>query len=154
MEVTISRAEPADAAAILAIQYDAYRGEAEIYGDFSLPPLTQTLEQMRADFDTQVVLKACVEGAIAGSVRARQEGDTCFIGRLAVRPDLQNRGIGTMLMAAIEAAFPEARRFELFTGDRSARPIHLYEKLGYRVYKSEPAGPRVTLVFLQKSASA
>ena len=42
MEITQATAE--DAAAILALQRLAYQSEAEVYGDFSIPPLTQTLK--------------------------------------------------------------------------------------------------------------
>ena len=48
----------ADADEILALQKLAYASEAALYDDESLPPLTQTLEQMQAEFDRQVVLKA------------------------------------------------------------------------------------------------
>ncbi|NJL72790.1 MAG: GNAT family N-acetyltransferase, partial [Candidatus Competibacteraceae bacterium] len=85
-----------------------------------------------------------------GSVRARAEAGTCHIGRLIVHPDRQNQGIGRQLMAAIEARFPEAQRFELFTGDRSGKNLGLYAKLGYREFKREPLGDRVTLVYLEK----
>jgi hypothetical protein len=33
----------------LALQKLAYRSEAEIYDDYTIPPLTQTLGEMRAD---------------------------------------------------------------------------------------------------------
>jgi hypothetical protein len=36
----------------------AYLGEAQPYNDYAIPPLTQTLEQMRADLRRQTVFKA------------------------------------------------------------------------------------------------
>jgi hypothetical protein len=46
--------EPAtiqDADAILALQKLAYQSEAAIYADYTIPPLTQTLEELKAEFD-------------------------------------------------------------------------------------------------------
>ena len=149
--VLIQPAQPQDAAEILALQKLAYQSEAAIYGDYSIPPLTQTLDQMRADLANQTCLKATMDGRIVGSVRAHLREDTCFVGRLIVHPGHQNRGIGTRLMDEIERAFPGAARFELFTGHRSERNLCLYHKLGYRPCKQERVSEALTLVFLEKN---
>jgi GNAT superfamily N-acetyltransferase len=149
--VLIQPAQPQDAAEILALQKLAYQSEAAIYGDYFIPPLTQTLDQMHADLADQICLKATVDGCIVGSVRARLREGTCFVGRLIVHPGHQNRGIGTSLMAEIEREFPAAARFELFTGHRSDRNLYLYRKLGYRPCKQERVSEALTLVFLEKN---
>ena len=57
-----------------------------------------------------------------------------------VAPDLQGRGLGRVLLRAIEeAAPPEARSFELFTGAGSERNLRTYKKAGYRVAR-DPDG--------------
>ena len=104
----IKRARVEDAEAILALQKLAYLSEAESYNNKSIPPLTQTLEEIRAEFDHQIFLKALIEGRIIGSVRAFQTQETCHIGRLVVHPDFQNWGIGSQLMNEIENAFQKA----------------------------------------------
>ncbi|MGD8473817.1 MAG: GNAT family N-acetyltransferase [Anaerolineae bacterium] len=147
----IQPAQPQDAAEILALQKLAYQSEAAIYGDHSIPPLTQTLDQMRADLERQTCLKATVDGCIVGSVRARLKESTCFVNRLIVHPDHQNRGIGTRLMAEIQRAFAGVARFELFTGHRSERNLCLYRKLGYRPCKQERVSEALILVFLEKN---
>ena len=149
-DVRISIAEERDAEAILAIQKLAYQSEAALYGDPFIPPLVQTLDEIRAEFAQARFLKAVTGGVIVGSVRARMHEGTCAIGRLIVHPDWQRRGIGTRLMGAIEAAFASAARFELFTGDRSEGNIRLYTRLGYRVFRKEGLSSRVTLVFMEK----
>ena len=100
--------EPAyvrDAEEILELQKLAYRSEAAIYDDYAIPPLTQTLEEMRADFNGNLFLKASDEGTIIGSVRGHLNQGTCFIGRLIVHPAHQGRGLGTSLMNAIDRLF-------------------------------------------------
>lgn len=155
MNHDIKDATPADAAEILALQRLAYQSEAELYGDWTIRPLTQTLEELVADCAALTVLKAVDEtGAIVGSVRASLDHGVCRIGRLIVRPDRQGRGLGTALMAAIEARFPKAERFALFTGGKSQGNLHLYGRLGYREVSRRAAGPTLTLVFLEKPGPA
>jgi ribosomal protein S18 acetylase RimI-like enzyme len=151
------RIEPArseDAPAILGLQKRAYESEARLYQDWSIPALHQTVESLRAEIANSVVLKAVDAaggaGRIVGSVRGREADGTCHVGRLCVEPEMQGSGIGTRLLRAIEAAFPAARRFELFTGGRSEGNIHLYERLGYSRLHEQVSSPAVTLVFMEK----
>jgi ribosomal protein S18 acetylase RimI-like enzyme len=146
----IERATISDAEEILALQKLAYRSEAEIYNDFNIPPLVQTLESMEQDFENQLFLKVLVGGRIIGSVRGYSKDGTCYIGRLIVHPDFQNRGIGTNLMNEIERTLSSCKRFELFTGDRSERNLYLYEKLGYKVFKTAKITDQTNIVFLEK----
>ena len=151
--LTIARAMHADAAAILDLQRLAYRSEAELYQDWSLPPLRQTLAELSDEFDSMTFLKASCEGVLIGSVRARMSASSCEIGRLIVHPDHQGRGIGRQLMYAMEAQI-RAPRYELFTGARSERNIRLYEFLGYRPFKTQVLAPHLALVFMEKAGVA
>lgn len=147
--------EPArieDAQEILQLQRLAYQSEAEIYDDWSIPPLTQTIDGMKDDIVRQRCLKALLDGKIVGSVRGVKNGDTCEIGRLIVCPDVQGRGIGTRLMEAIESTFEGVQRFELFTGHKSERNIRLYQKLGYVIFRTERVSDNLQLVFMEKKA--
>ncbi|MGH9715995.1 MAG: GNAT family N-acetyltransferase [Candidatus Acidiferrales bacterium] len=146
----IREAEQSDAESILALQKIAYQSEAALYHDWSIPPLTQTLDDLRNEFSHTLVLKTQIADIVVGSVRANCENGVCAIGRLIVHPDHQRQGIGTRLMQAIEALFPSAKRFELFTGDRSEGNIRLYAKLGYRVIRSDEPSPTIKLVYMEK----
>jgi ribosomal protein S18 acetylase RimI-like enzyme len=153
--VIVEPADAGDAGEILVLQRAAYQSEALRYGTPRLPPLTQTLDELRRDFDEQLVLKATIGERIVGSVRARVDGDTGFIGRLIVAPDLQRQGIGSRLMAEIEALLgPQVARFELFTGDRSEGNLTLYRRLGYTPFDRRPDIDGVSLVFLEKPRPA
>jgi hypothetical protein len=46
----IEKATVFDAEEILTLQKLAYQSEAEIYNDFNIPPLVQTLESIEKDF--------------------------------------------------------------------------------------------------------
>jgi len=146
----IDRAVRADAAEILALQKLAYASEAAIYDDYTISPLHQTLADLEAEIEGQVVLKAMLDARIVGSVRAYERDGTCHIGRLIVHPDCQNRGLGARLMRAIEERFAAAQRFELFTGHRSERNLYLYRKLGYASYRTQPINEQLSLIYLEK----
>jgi len=152
--MTITRATPQEAAEILELQRLCYRREAELYEDYSIAPMTQTVEAMRGDIAGQVVLVAREDGRIVGSVRGRLDAGTCHVGRLIVHPACERRGIGSQLMAALEAAVPEATRFELFTGHRSEGNLRLYARLGYREFRRQPVNGRLTLVYMEKPRAA
>ena len=146
----IVRADISDAAEILELQKLAYQSEAVLYDDWSIPPLTQSLNQIKKEFDEMIFLKVCDSGRLIGSVRASIHDGAGNIGRLIVHPEFQHKGIGTRLMLAIETEFPSVRRFELFTGSRSEGNIRLYERLDYRIFHTDRLSPQVELVFLEK----
>jgi ribosomal protein S18 acetylase RimI-like enzyme len=147
----IERATRADAPDILRLQKLAYESEARLYDDWQLPPVVQTLEELRAEFADSVVLKAVADGVIIGSVRARRAGDRWQIGRLVVHPDFQGQGLGTRLLREIERESGELHKIELFTGHRSLANIRLYERLGYVRSREQVLSPAVTLVFMEKT---
>lgn len=139
-----------DAEEILALQKMAYQSEAELYNDYSLTPLKQTLEEMKADFKYKFFLKAVIDDKIVGSVRAFGDGTTCYIGRLIVDPTYRNLGIGKKLMSAIEGYFNGVGRFECFTGQKSKRTIFFFKELGYKEYKTEKISEKRYRVYLEK----
>ncbi len=139
-----------DAQAILELQKLAYQSEAAIYADYTIPPLVQSLAEMEQDFQRQTILKATFDGEIIGSVRGHIKEGTCYIGRLIVHPDYQNRGLGRQILKAIEDHFAEADRYELFTGRRSERNLYFYQKMGYRIFRSEQLTDLVTVVYMEK----
>ena len=148
MEIRL--AKKADLPEILALQKVAYRQEAEIYNDYSIPPLTQTLSELEGEFKKKVILIAEIDEVMVGSVRAEARKGTCYIGKLIVSPDFQNQGIGTRLLIEVEKKFKDSIRYELFTGAESKKNLYLYQKAGYRIFKSEKLSDKVNIVYLEK----
>lgn len=146
----ILRAESKDLQQLLTLQYMAYQYQAELNNDFSIPPLTETLEDVQRDCLSVIILKAVTEdGTIVGSVRGRIDGDTCHVGRLFVHPDYQGHGLGTRLLSAIEAACPKSR-YELFTSNKSIDNIRMYERVGYITFKEIDTPADYKLVYMEK----
>lgn len=69
-ELQVERAGMADAGELLTLQRAAYVTEARLYGDPELPPLTQSLADLRDELRSAVALKAVVRHRIVGAVRA------------------------------------------------------------------------------------
>ena len=145
----ITKAEPKDLIEILKLQYEAYQSEAILYKDFSIQPLTQTLEQMVQEYQESTFLKAVGNGKIIVSVRAQEKLNTVYINKLMVLPAYQNRGLGKRLLQAMEQEFP-GKRYELFTGAKSVKNLTLYEKSEYVRYQEEKKSSDLVLVYLQK----
>ncbi|MFF2524417.1 GNAT family N-acetyltransferase [Streptomyces liangshanensis] len=158
MSVTISAARAQDAEQILKLQYLCYQNEAELYGDYTIEPLTQTLDDLRAELDRGHGLVARLGDEVVASVRGTvDESGTARIAKLIVHPRLQRHGLGGRLLDAIEMHFagePAARRFQLFTGHRSEGNLRLYRSRGYAPVSAEQIGPRLRLVTLEKEAAA
>ncbi len=147
----ILKANRKDLSQILALQYKAYESEAVRYNDFTIPPMTQTLAQLKEEALSSVILKAAVNNVIVGSVRGRASSKSCEIGRLIVDPNFQRQGIGTALLLTIETYFPDINHFTLFTGIESEDNIRLYKKNGYQAYKTKILNDRITLMYLEKN---
>ncbi|MCL2729274.1 MAG: GNAT family N-acetyltransferase [Actinomycetia bacterium] len=135
---------PGDAGEILTLQRAAYVTEAQAHDDLGMPPLTQTLEQLRAELaDPDVTARGVRDrGRLVACVRVRLAGPaTAEIGRLVVAPDRQGEGLGSgLLLAAEERLGPGVTVIRLFTGERSHANLRLYERLGYRETGRSPAG--------------
>lgn len=155
MSVTISTADQGDTEKILKLQYLCYQSEAELYGDYSIEPLTQTFEALRAELAQGCVLVARLGDEVVGSVRGVVDDDgTARIAKLIVHPRMQRHGLGGRLLHAVEerlSAESEAKRYRLFTGHRSDLNLRLYRKLGYeQVGDAEPVTRRLSLVTMEK----
>lgn len=149
--VTISNATPDDIRDIFFLQKRAFVQEAEINGgNYGISPIKQKIIELTEEFPKYICLKAVVNNTIIGSVRAVQKGDTCQIGRLMTEPVFQNFGLGIMLMNAIESAFPNVKRYELFTGEASTGNVRFYLNRGYRVFDKKEDVPGVWLLMFEK----
>ena len=150
--IRIMKADKDDLKEILQLQYLAYQSEAALFGTQYIPPLKQTLDEVIKEYDHGIILKMVAdEGTIIGSVRAKEENGTVYIGKLMVRPDCRHRGYGTRLLSEIENYFP-GKRYELFTSTRSADNIRLYRKNGYEIFAQKPVNDELIFVYLEKKA--
>lgn len=137
----------------MTLQRAAFVSEAQIYGSADMPPLTQTLDEVRWELRDNLGCVALDGSRMVGALRARIDGDLLLIGRIAIAPDMQGHGIGSQLLDAVEArgAAAGAREAELFTGSLSEANIRLYERQGYRETERVDEGGGTQQVFLRKT---
>lgn len=148
--VVIRPISPADAGEVLTLQRASFVSEAQIYRDPNTPPLTQTLDQLEAELRDTLGFVAVIDNRIVGAIRARELDDVLLVGRIAVAPDQQGRGIGPRLLATLEESTSCARA-ELFTGSLSTSNLELYTSLGYRESERIEQDDGTAQIFMRKT---
>jgi ribosomal protein S18 acetylase RimI-like enzyme len=110
---TVSAATINDAAALASLVNSAYRGDSSRQGWTTEADLldgtrtdTDAIANLLSTPDT-TVLKYAEDGEIKGCVELKKMSDALYLGMLTVRPDLQAKGIGKILLKAGE---DEARK--------------------------------------------
>lgn len=126
---------PEDLDAILRVQKRAF---ARVAADLEippadLPPLRETTQDLVSltSTGTEFFVAVDADDTIVGSVRGTYHAETVEIGRLVVDDGWLRQGVATVLMDAVESAFPQCRRFELFTGADAQVALTLYGARGY-----------------------
>jgi ribosomal protein S18 acetylase RimI-like enzyme len=118
---------------VMTVQRAAYLQEARRYGAWDLPPLVETLDEIRAHLSDGTPALGAFDGTrLVGSVRSRIDGDRMEVARLAVAPDVQGGGVGRRLLQHITAQAPgEIEVVWLFTGAESDENLRFYESAGF-----------------------
>ncbi len=156
LELRIDRIDHDYAGELLTVRRAAFVAEAQLYNDPHIPALTQTLEELEEDLarDDVVTLGAWQGPRLVGSIRVGIEGPKATIGRLAVVPDMQSRGIGTQLLFAVLGYLPDdTTEVWVFTGQNSKHNIELYNKVGYEHQFDDVSGD-LTYAYLRKILEA
>lgn len=155
-DVRIDRITSEHAGELLTVRRAAFVAEAQLYNDPHIPALTQTLDELIDDIANPAVvtLGAWLGTRMVGSIRVGLEGSKATIGRLAVAPDQQAKGIGTKLLFAVLAYLPEdTTEVWVFTGQNSKHNIAMYNKAGYEHQFDEVSGD-LTYAYLRKLLEA
>jgi ribosomal protein S18 acetylase RimI-like enzyme len=94
---------------LFTLRRAAFVTEAQQYDDAHIPPLTQTLDELKQDLerDDVVTLAAWSGHRMVGSIRVALEQGKATLGRFAVAPDLQGKGIGSRLVMELVGYLPE-----------------------------------------------
>ena len=151
MQINLETASENDLDPLLQLQRKAFHGQALIYNDFTLPPLMQTINDLTEEFKRKTFYKAVLDGKIIASVRCFIKDHTLYIEKLIVDPDMQSNGIGTCIMLELESRYSgSVDRYQLSTGHKSARNLHLYTKLGYKEIRQERLNDTCNLIVMEK----
>ncbi|MFE3454401.1 GNAT family N-acetyltransferase [Nonomuraea sp. NPDC059194] len=115
--------------ALLDLQHAAYAVEAALIGDDRIPPLRESLDDLRAAplswrgaFDH--------DGTLVGAVAWTESEDLIDIDRLVVDPRAHRKGIGRALVEEL-LGMVGARTTVVATGRDNVPARTLYERLGF-----------------------
>ncbi len=130
------------------LQQAAYRIEADMIGFDKIPPLLETVDDLRR---TSEIFFGWWEGQqLAGAVSIEMIGPVVMdICRLMVRPDYFRRGIGAGLLSHV-LHMPDVHTHRIATGVRNIPALTLYEREGFQYVRDEEIAPGVWLRHLER----
>ncbi len=143
------RATRADVSRVVSLTDAAYRGEglggwtteAHLIGVRRID--AEGVEEVLAALDHMIIVVE-IDGGVAGCVELTKQGDGAVLGMLAVRPELQGRGIGGAIVREAERIC----RDEFGTAEVRLQVLHMrsdiiawYHRLGYRPNGEEAPFP-------------
>ena len=126
---SLRQATPDDAPAIVALTDAAYAKYIPLIGR-KPQPMTADYRQMAAEHPIWLLY---LGDELAGLLALELEDETVLIYSVAVRPDLQGRGLGHILLEWAEQQARQAgyRKMRLYTNEHFVENIELYKHLGY-----------------------
>lgn len=141
-------ADDALAKRLLAIQIAAYTLEAEWLKYPGLPPLFETVDDLRASGER--FLAARIDEEIVGAASFATHATSLEICRLVVSPPYMRRGIAGRLLAAVEEFRRDRPTITVSTGEDNLPAIRLYLRNGYSIVGHSTLPDGLRLVGLAK----
>ncbi|MEI8572344.1 GNAT family N-acetyltransferase [Methylomonas sp. LW13] len=155
LELTFTRAEPADAEQLAEFINAAYRGESSRQGWTTEADLLDGRRTDAADIldliagAGSMILQCRRQGDLLGSVHLQKVDQQVHIGMLAVAPAMQGLGIGKRLLAAAEAEAVQTwgvNHLVMAVIPCRTELMAFYERRGYRrtgISKAFPINPEM-----------
>lgn len=140
LSVHIRKAEYKDIADIISITSQAFINYQKQCGASRLDALEETIDDVRYDIENKLVFTAVCDNEIIGCVRVELFDDnSAYLTRFAVKTDVQNKGIGRLLINAVDEAMRDSgiKFLRLHTGYEIASLVNFYKSLGFEVQSTE-----------------
>jgi len=138
------------ARSVLALQRASYAVEAALIDDDRIPPLTETLDELRGA--ALEWLGTGDEHGLTGAVAWKiLDDDTVDIYRLVVAPRSFRRGVATALLDRLDGLYP-GRRVVVSTGRDNEPAVTLYVRRGFAVVREHEVIPGLFVADLERPA--
>lgn len=133
MSITIERAVPTDAEALVRAMVAAFHHDTVLYGvPEDGPPGYQSVEVMLekiADHDTFTIRRG---GEVVGGMVVFDRGETArHLDLIFLSPEHHGQGVGSQAMQFLDAHYPAATYWTLDTPSWAVRNHHFYGKFGF-----------------------
>jgi len=137
MIFVVRRAVEDDIPAIQAITKEAFKMYAKGAGiKEPIAALNETHKDIKKDINTKFFIVAVLNGDIVGSVRIEIKPDnTAYISRFGVGIEYQNKGVGKILMNAVDTKMVELgiKNLYLHTASRLLSLVRFYYGRGFYI---------------------
>jgi ribosomal protein S18 acetylase RimI-like enzyme len=133
MELIIRRTFIEEAEELLAIQKEAFSEDLKKYKDFDTSPATEPIKKLLYKINKNFHYTILMKDKIIGGAELRLDSESeCYINRIFLLPEFQNKGFGTEIMKYFEREFSSVKKWTLCTPHLNFRNHRFYEKLGYK----------------------
>ena len=136
----IVKAEEKQVSKIVDISIRAFETDVDVGGaKGDCPPGFDSVEWHEQMAQEGHLYAAMIGDELVGAaiVFPNEKAKSVYVGRIFIDSKYHRKGYGTRLMDCIEKAFPFATEFNLDTPCWNKRTNAFYERLGYRVIKTE-----------------
>ncbi|MGK2860128.1 MAG: GNAT family N-acetyltransferase [Thermoanaerobaculia bacterium] len=133
---------------LLAVQVAAYAIEAELLAYPQLPPLFESVDDLRVSGERFIVAK--IDGEIVGATSIASSDTALDICRMVVKPSHMRRGVASRLIEAVELLREDRDSITVSTGEDNVPAIRLYERHGFEIVKRRTLEDGLRLVGLEK----
>lgn len=134
------------------LQHAAFREEVVRLGVKTVPPLMETVDDLRRTPDTYIGYEK--DGEWIGAVSYYMQGRLLKLRRLMVHPAYFRQGVGTALLNYLLSHTPHDQA-EVHAGERNDPAVGLYRKMGfYPVEKVKVSDGFELLRFVRNSKSS
>jgi ribosomal protein S18 acetylase RimI-like enzyme len=146
--VRLDLADPDTLRQLWNLQRASYAVEARLIGFDGLPPLHESLEQLRACDESFLGVR---DGSkLVGAVGwARLPNGALDICRLVVHPVAHRRGVATVLLDALNSIEP-AELTLVSTGTANLPALALYRRRGFTPVGERQIAPGITITLLER----
>lgn len=101
-----------------------------------IPALCEDSCDIRKDISSKIVLVACYNNEVIGSVRVEvKKNNSAYFSRFGVAESFQNKGVGTFLMNAVDAIMKESgiEKMYLHTASKLLSLVRFYYDKGFYI---------------------
>ena len=115
-------------------EYKEYKEDdiKRLYTEVGWSAYTENMPALEQGYKNSLLVLAAYENEeLLGIIRAVGDGFTIvFVQDILVFPEKQRQGVGTALLKAVLAQYPDVRQIELIT-DNTAKTVAFYKSLGF-----------------------